>query len=219
MQIFIKTPNGKTLLLNVESSNDIQSIKNKIEEIEGIPSNIQRLIYFKELENKKTLSDYNIQNESTIQLLLNLKSNLTIFVKTLSETIKITLSFSNTTVRNIKEMITHINPEYYQLIYKERILEDSEFLYKYGVENNSILYLIEKKIKITIITLYNRKFVIYLNYSDTVLKVKNLIYLFTGIHINNQILIYKRLILYKDYAPISKYNIIEGDSLFLFNMI
>ena len=60
MQIFIKTPNGKTLLLNVESSNDIQSIKNKIEEIEGIPSDIQRLIYFKELENKKTLSDYNI---------------------------------------------------------------------------------------------------------------------------------------------------------------
>ena len=114
-------------------------------------------------------------------------------------------------------MITHINPEYYQLMYKGRILEDSEFLYKYDIENNSILHLIEKKIKITIITLYNRKFVIYLNYSDTVLKVKNLIYLFTGIHINNQILIYKRLILNKDYVPISKYNIIEGDSLFLFN--
>ena len=77
MQIFIKTLTGKILLLNVESSNNIQSIKNKIQELDGIPSKIQRLIHHKELDNKKTLSDYNIQNESTLQLLLMLKSSQT----------------------------------------------------------------------------------------------------------------------------------------------
>ena len=75
MQIFVKSPSGKTLLLNVESSYDIESIKYEIEIKEGIPSNIQRLLHSKELENTKTLSDYNIQNESTLQLLLSLKSS------------------------------------------------------------------------------------------------------------------------------------------------
>ena len=75
MQIFIKTLNGNSIIINVNSTDTIISIKNKIREKEGVPIEIQRLTYNKNLINEKTLSDYNIQNGSNILLLLSLKSN------------------------------------------------------------------------------------------------------------------------------------------------
>ena len=80
MQIFLKLLSGKTILLEVEPSDTVENVKAKILDKDGIPVEKQRLIFAgKEIENNKTLATYNIQHESTVNLLLRLRGGFTIY--------------------------------------------------------------------------------------------------------------------------------------------
>lgn len=140
MQVFVKEPAGKTLTLEVEPTDTIDSILSKVQEKTGIPPKKVRLVFGdKTLESGKTLSDYNIQKESTLHVIL--LTSIAITVQAEGKTYPLTVAWEDT-VAQLKQQLAQqagVQAEQISLQFDGAVLADEQTVDACGIEESGAL--------------------------------------------------------------------------------
>lgn len=151
MQILVRTLNNEQSVLDVEQNDTILSVKELIQESKDILVDQQRLIFAgKNLEDDRTLYDYNIQNQSTIQLILCFPVKRTPEKDDLIEVCVRHFTSRNTILQvSLNDTVQHVKEQIYELegiplsnqrlLFNGNQLHDAELLNEYGIQDKTII--------------------------------------------------------------------------------
>jgi ubiquitin C len=225
--IIIISHNGQ-FNLDVQPNSTIEEVKSKIHSKEGIPSDQQQLIFAgQQLKDDRTLSNYDIKNGSTVQLVFRLRGGMAVYVRIPNGRILTVHVDCENTVRELKEEIYQIlmengesglPPREQRIIFSGKQLEDHRTLADYGILNHGTVHIVRRllggNLQITVKTTSGKTIILNDNRSSyTIEKIKLRIQNEGGIpRERQQTLMFNGKIL-KDDKTISEYKIGAGSIL------
>ena len=219
MQIFVKTLTGKTLTLDVESSDSIEILRWKIEDrLEILPDHYYLNFAGKVLEKGRTLAQYNITKESTLHLIQRAGTCYShIFIKDWKGSCAHICNQVTDSIDNVKTRIQNklgIPPNQQILVYNGEILENNRTLEEYTKLKESTFHLISGYLLNIEVLAHKSVFYYQCNISTNVIDLKYYIEQLEGIPPREQILTFKNKVL-NENNKIIKYDIKDGDKIYL----
>ena len=222
LEIFVQVMHQEIITLEVDSSDTIGSLKEKIKDKKGFPAEEQLLFFQREeLKDDRTVSDYNIQNKSTVILSLQIyRLEVTILSEgTRLVTLEVNPTDSILELKREIQNITGVPPKEQSLRFDGIELKNERTIFEYNIQNKSYINLVAQMIKVYVLNpLTQERITLVQKPRDTIGSVKDNIYAQTKISSDRQVLQFNGREL-DDGNTLKCYNIQSESQLFLYEEI